>query len=213
MSDCFSTLENLSIKDDFLHFQNIVNEYEIALKKSNQNIKDLKNKLIEILEENNSLKEQLNNNINYSFQSLKIIDDSTKMNDDLYNLLNENKLLKEHIKNLENKICLREKEITKKNDLIVSFKQINEEESPKEKVLDYYKKNEKKLIYENEELKKKLKKVKEDLKLELSEKINLLRELTKINTKNNIEKKKEKEKENKINKKKIKNIKNINYKI
>ena len=86
----------------------------MALKKSNQNIKDLKNKLIEILEENNSLKEQLNNNINYSFQSLKIIDDSTKMNDDLYNLLNENKLLKEHIKNLENKICLREKEITKK---------------------------------------------------------------------------------------------------
>ena len=199
MSECFSIVSDLPFKEDVLYFQNIINEYEMALKKSNQNIKDLKNKLIEILEENNSLKEQLNNNINYSFQSLKIIDDSTKMNDDLYNLLNENKLLKEHIKNLENKICLREKEITKKNDLIVSFKQINEEESPKEKVLDYYKKNEKKLIYENEELKKKLKKVKEDLKLELSEKINLLRELTKINTKNNLEKKKEKE--NKINKK------------
>ena len=201
MSECFSIVSDLPFKEDVLYFQNIINEYEIALKKSNQNIKDLKNKLIEILEENNNLKEQLNNNINYSFQSLKIIDDSTKMNDDLYNLLNENKLLKEHIKNLENKICLREKEITKKNDLIVSFKQINQEESPREKILDYYKKNEKKLIYENEELKRKLKKVKEDLKLELSEKINLLRELTKINTKNNIEKKKEKEKENKINKK------------
>ena len=38
MSECFSIVSDLPFKEDVLYFQNIINEYEMALKKSNQNI-------------------------------------------------------------------------------------------------------------------------------------------------------------------------------
>lgn len=158
------------------YFQNILQEYEAALKKSNTNVECLKERICELLEEKKELKSKLSQYTQENKENFNL-DLSRKVYSLTQELTEKDKLIEE--KNIIISSLNKALSVTNynKNPLITQ----NDNLILKEKNFEFekMKKNEKTYIDTIEQLKQKLKKAKEELKTELSEKIELLRKLEK----------------------------------
>ena len=198
----------------------LIQEYEIALQKSNTNVLELKETIYELLEIQKQLKERINELEEQNLLNLKSeqkrneIDpfmSTLKQKNDASELKNKIKQLQEELFHYQNELCEKDKIIEEKNEIITSMKKTlksitnihnsietkdnqidpsnfleyvkleKEQVSSLNRVLsienEKLKINEKKFNIYKERMKKKIKQYKEDLKLELNEKILLLKEL------------------------------------